>query len=126
MQGDFNGYAIAFTLEVSDAIVDWRLVPVQILDKCLDAAFEFENFAELFAFVDQLDADTGIQKRQLPKAPGQDIVLKFDVGKYLAARPEAQRCTGTIGFLHGFHRGQRLAQAVFLPMHMTIATDFQF
>ena len=126
LQGDFHGYAIALALEIRNTFVDRGLVPVQMLDKCLDAAFEFENIVEFLAFVDQLDPDAGIEKRQLTKAPGQNIVVKFDIGKYCTAWPEAQRGTGTIGFLHGLHRCKRLTQAVFLAMHMTIAANFQF
>ena len=84
-----------------------------------------EHFGLLLALVDELDAHTGIQERQLAQALGEHVVMELDVGEDLRARLEADRGAALLRVADRRERRLRLAQVIFLPVQLAVAADGQ-
>src|SRR5690606_3576674 len=62
-------------------LVDGSTVLVQIINEDLQATVIVEGFNLFSTLVGQFDGDTGIQEGQLTQFLGQDVIIKFDIGK---------------------------------------------
>jgi len=101
------------------------LVAIQVLDKRLDAALVFKNIFLFSALVNEMDVHTRIEKRQFAQAPGQNLILKLDIGKGPVARLEAQGRTGSFRVTDDRQRRRGLAVHVFLLVGLAFAMNGQ-
>jgi hypothetical protein len=84
-----------------------------------------EGLAALVPLVDELDADAGVQERELAQALLQDLVLELDVGEDLVAGLEPDRRAALVaGADHGQGR-HRVAEPVLLGVLLAVAVDGQ-
>ena len=102
--------------EPDDGVVDGLGIAVQVADEFLDAALVVEDLVLVVALVDELDADAGIEERQLAEPLGQHVVVEVDVGEDLGARLEANRRAALRRRPNDGQRRLRLAKTIFLLM----------
>ncbi len=123
LHGHFYGNPVfAFAVEVEHP-VDRRLVGVQMLNKGSQATFVFKDFFLARAFVGQTDSHTTVQKGQLAKALGENVVMEFDVGKGFRRRNEVHLGAGGIGFTNRRKRRVGNTVSVSLLVDLVVATD---
>ena len=105
--------------------MDRRLVAIQVLDERFDAAREFEDVVPVLALVRQLDADAGVQERQLAQALGERVVVEHDVREDRGARLETNRRARAIGLADDRERRLRIAEPIGLLVEQPVAVDRQ-
>ena len=125
LHGHFHGNPVfAFAVEVEHP-VDRCLVGVQMLNKGSQATFVFKDFVLARAFVGQTDSHATVQKCQLAKALGKDVVMEFDVGKSFRRRDEMHLGARGIGFTNRRKRRVGNTVSVSLLVDLVVATDGQ-
>src|SRR5207248_8778201 len=70
--------------------------------------------SDLLALVDELDANAGVQERELAQPFREDVVVELDVGEDLRARPEADDRTAIWRLADRGERRRGLAEVIFL------------
>ena len=108
-----------------DGFVNCSLASVQVADEFADAALVVEALAAIVALVDQLDADAGVQERQLAQALRQDLVVELDVREDLVGRLEADGRAALVAVADHSQRRNGVTQAVFLLVPLAVAADGQ-
>ena len=120
LQGSLYANALVHSRKVKYRRVDRVLVTVQVLDERANAALILKHVLALVALIDQVDADAGIQKRQLPQSPREDVIVELDVGKGIGAWFEPQRGPGAVGL--PYFRQRRL----WLTVHILLLVGLAF
>ncbi len=123
MHGDFYADRPLLGAEPEHRLVHRHARAIQIFHKGLQAAGVLEHVGLVLPLIDQIDADAGVQERQLPQALGENLVVELDVRENLPAGPEAKRRAALLGVPHRGHGGLRLTQMVFLTVDLAIAAD---
>ena len=125
LQRHLDTHAIVHDRKIDHAVVDWRLVTIEVLDERLDAALILKRVLSLRALVDQANAHARVQKRQLAKPLCQDVEVKLDIRERVAARLEANCGARALTVADRAEWRFRLPVLVFLLMDLAIAMDGQ-
>ena len=96
---------------------------VQVLHEGADAALVLEHVVLVLALVDELDADAGIQERQLPQPFRQPVVRERRIREDRVAGLEADGGAALGGIADHRQRALRLAHLVLLAMQLAVARD---
>ena len=123
LHGDLDTHLLLLDGEVQHAVVNRRLIAVQMLDERLDAALVLEDVLLAAALVEEADAHAGIEKRQLAQALSEDVVVELDVGKGLGARLEQDVGTGALGLADDLQGRLRLTVTIFLAVGLTVPVN---
>ncbi len=105
--------------------VDGLLVAVQVLHEGTDSAFIFKDIPLVATLVGELDADPGVQERQLAQPLGENFVVELDVREGLVAGLETYGRAGAVGYANLGQRRLRLAHPVFLLVQDAVAVNRQ-
>ena len=77
------------------------------------------------ALVEQVDAYTGVQKRQLAQSLGEGLVVEFEHRENFRIRHEADSGSGGFTFAHGLDRLFRHAPVIDLMPDFAVAANFE-
>ena len=84
----FDNNIVLLHADIDNLFMDGCLVLVQVLDKSADAAFILKQIFLVGALVEQVDTDTGIEKRQFTQTFGQDFIMKLNISENFGTRQE--------------------------------------
>ncbi len=104
-------------------LVDRRARAVHVLHERLQSAGVREHVRAVLALVDELDANAGVQERELAQPFREDVVVELDVGEDLRARPEADDRTAIWRLADRGERRRGLAEVIFLAVELAVAGD---
>jgi hypothetical protein len=96
-----------------------------VFDELLEPAFMLEHIVLGLTLVDELDADAGIEERELAKALGEDLVVERDVREDGRAGLEAHDRALLGGVAGDGQRRHGIAQAKFHLVGFAIPIDGQ-
>src|SRR4051794_14056808 len=98
---------------------------VEVLDELLQSALVFEYVRLGLALVDELDANARVEEGQLTKPLRQNVVFEGDVREDGWAGLEAHGRTTLSGVTRHRERGNRITQAEFHLVRLSILMDGQ-
>ena len=111
--------------KVKNLLVDLRLRAIQMFDEGLQATFVLKHITLLFAFVDQLDANTGVEERKFAQTFGKNVVIERNVGEDRGAWLEADTGARSVGRADFGKRRDGFAKAILLFVQLSTTVDGQ-
>ena len=123
LQCDLDRRRALLRAEPEDRLVHGRARSIQMRHESLQAAVVLKHIGFVLALIDEFDAHAGVQERELAQPLGQRVVVELNVREDLGRGLEADRGAAFDGVAHDCERCGRLAQMIFLAMHVAVARD---
>ena len=98
---------------------------VDVLDEALDATGKREILLLALALVEQTDAHSVVQERELAKTLGEDLVVELDRAEYLGRCHEVDLGAALVGLAHDLERRNPDAVVELYAMDLTVAPHRQ-
>ena len=96
LEGRLDPVPIAVDVEIADRGIEPGLVAVQVLGKGAYAAIVLVDVPLARSLVLERDPDSRVEKGELSKPPGKEIMVKFDVAERIRTRRKPQLGAGTV------------------------------
>ena len=124
--GNLNGDALLFSLQVNDIIEEVRTVPIDIANELFQTILGMKNLGLCLAFVVraqvfQRDSDACIEVSKLSHTARNDVPFIDGRGEYRRIRPKLLACSAQGRLADNFYRVQRSTLFVFLLIDLAIA-----
>ena len=123
LKGRLDAISVAIDGEIAHRWIETGLVAVQVLDEGPYSAIVVVDVALARSLVRERDSDSRVEKGELTKPAGKEVVMKLDVGERIRTRREPQLGTGTVGFPGHTKIFHGLAVPIFLYVLPSVAPD---
>src|SRR6516165_8000637 len=121
LHGYFDADPLVLTQRMEDMRMQNILSSIDELDERPDPASKLEHLLLRYSLIDQLDADTIVEERQLAQAFGEDVIVKVNVAEYFHARHEMDFRSAALSGAGFLQRRDRFSVLEFHLIDLTVA-----